>query len=350
MTHSDARSGAVTDVRSSPSAETAPLLEVENLSVEFATDRGWERVVNDVSFTVGRGEVLGIVGESGSGKSVTCLAVTGLIPQPPGRIAGGSVRFDGLELIGLSTKSLEDLRGDEISMIFQEPMTSLNPAYTVGDQISEVVKRHKGLNRKQGLDHAVDMLGRVGIPNPRARVKEYPYQFSGGMRQRVMIAIALACEPKLVIADEPSTALDVTVQAQVLNLLRDMQDEFHMSLIFITHDLGVVADICDRVNVMYGGRVVETASVFDIYHRPNHPYTEGLLNAMPQVGARFGRLPSIPGSTPVPSALPEGCHFHPRCPYAQDRCRTGDIPLLPAGPDRLSRCVRVGELTLVGTA
>ena len=327
------------------------MLEVENLSVEFATDRGWERVVNDVSFTVGRGEVLGIVGESGSGKSVTCLAVTGLIPQPPGRIAGGSVRFDGLELIGLSTKSLEDLRGDEISMIFQEPMTSLNPAYTVGDQISEVVRRHKGLNRKQGLDHAVDMLGRVGIPNPRARVKEYPYQFSGGMRQRVMIAIALACEPKLVIADEPTTALDVTVQAQVLNLLRDMQDEFHMSLIFITHDLGVVADICDRVNVMYGGRIVETASVLRHLPPPEPPLHRG-----PAQRHAPGRSAIRPACRRSPARRPS----RRRCPRAatsiraartrEDRCRTGDIPLLPAGPDRLSRCVRVGELTLVGTA
>jgi oligopeptide/dipeptide ABC transporter ATP-binding protein len=327
-----------------------PLLEVEGLAVEFATDRGWERVVNDVSFTVGKGEVLGIVGESGSGKSVTCLAVTGLIPRPPGRIAAGSVRFDGIELLGMSQKGMEDIRGDEISMIFQEPMTSLNPAYTVGEQISEVVRRHRGMNKQQGMQHAIEMLGRVGIPNPRARAKEYPHQFSGGMRQRVMIAIALACEPKLVIADEPTTALDVTVQAQVLNLLRDMEDEFHMSLIFITHDLGVVADICDRVHVMYAGRIVETGSVYDIYHNPTHPYTEGLLNAMPQVGARFGRLPSIPGSTPVPSSLPDGCHFNPRCPYAQERCRSGHIPLIPTGDGRLSRCVRVGELDLVGTA
>ena len=324
------------------------LVTVRNLSVEFAGDRGWERVVNDVSFEVERGETLGIVGESGSGKSVTCLAMTGLIPTPGGRVASGSVRLDGQELVGLEQKRLEDIRGDDIGMIFQEPMTSLNPAFTVGQQIAEMVRRHRGVSKAEGMARAVEMLSRVGIPNAEQRAREYPFQFSGGMRQRVMIAMSLACEPKLLIADEPTTALDVTIQAQVLDLLREMQAEFGMSLIFITHDLGVVADICDRVVVMYAGRVVETASIDDLYFRPAHPYTEGLLTAMPQIGARSGRLASIPGSTPVPSQLPAGCAFHPRCPYAVDACTRSEIPLVDLGEGRAARCIRVGELALVG--
>ncbi len=327
----------------------APLVTVRDVSGVFATDHGWERVVNGVSFDVGRGETLGIVGESGSGKSVTCLAMTGLIPTPGGRVATGSVMLDGQELVGLSQKRLEDIRGDDIGMIFQEPMTSLNPAFTVGHQIAEMVRRHRGVSRAAANDRAVEMLRRVGIPNALQRSKEFPYQFSGGMRQRVMIAMALACDPKLLIADEPTTALDVTIQAQVLDLLREMQAEFGMSLIFITHDLGVVADICDRVVVMYAGRVVETASIDDLYFRPSHPYTEGLLTAMPQIGTRgTGRLASIPGSTPVPSQLPQGCAFHPRCPYAVDACKRGETPLVPLGEGRSSRCIRVGELALVG--
>ncbi|MEO5902089.1 MAG: ABC transporter ATP-binding protein, partial [Ilumatobacteraceae bacterium] len=245
-------------------------------------------------------------------------------------------------------RRLEDIRGDDIGMIFQEPMTSLNPAFTVGQQIAEMVRRHRGGSRKEANARAVEMLRRVGIPSPAKRAREYPFQFSGGMRQRVMIAMALACDPKLLIADEPTTALDVTIQAQVLDLLRDMQQEFGMSLIFITHDLGVVADICDRVVVMYAGRVVETASIDDLYFRPAHPYTEGLLTAMPQIGTRSGRLASIPGSTPVPSSLPSGCAFHPRCPYAIEACTSGDVELVELGNGRSSRCIRVGDLSLVG--
>ena len=325
------------------------LVTVRDLSVEFATGHGWERVVNGVSFEVGRGETLGIVGESGSGKSVTCLAMTGLVPTPGGRVATGSVLLDGQELVGLDQRKLEDIRGDDVGMIFQEPMTSLNPAFTVGQQISEMVRRHRGVSKSAGMARAVEMLGRVGIPNAKQRANEYPYQFSGGMRQRVMIAMALACDPKLLIADEPTTALDVTIQAQVLDLLREMQAEFGMSLIFITHDLGVVADICDRVVVMYAGKLVETASIDDLYFRPAHPYTEGLLTAMPQIGTRSGgRLASIPGSTPLPSQLPEGCAFHPRCPYAIDACKRGEIPLTQLGEGRAARCVRVGELNLAG--
>jgi peptide/nickel transport system ATP-binding protein len=327
-----------------------PLLSVRDLVVEFYSDRGWERVVNGVSFDVAEGETLGIVGESGSGKSVTCMALTGLIPMPPGRIAGGSVLLEGRELVGLSGKSLESIRGAQIANIFQEPMTSLNPAFTVGEQIAEMVRLHKQQNKTDAWETAVAMLDRVGIPNARGRATEYPHQFSGGMRQRVMIAMAVSCQPKLLIADEPTTALDVTIQAQVLDLLKDMQQEFKMSVIFITHDLGVVANICDRVVVLYGGKVMEEAPINDLYLRPSHPYSEGLLTAMPQLGARAGRLASIPGSTPVPSALPKGCVFHPRCPYAIDRCQNDEVPLIEVGPGRLSRCVRTADLDLVGTA
>ncbi len=327
-----------------------PLLEVTDLDVDFATDHGWERVVNHVSFTVDRGETLGLVGESGSGKSVTCMALTALIPMPPGRVAGGSVRLEGRELIGMPAAELEQVRGAEVANIFQEPMTSLNPAFTVGEQIAEMVRRHKGLSRRAARGRAVEMLDRVGIPNASRRAEEYPHQFSGGMRQRVMIAMAVSCEPKLLIADEPTTALDVTIQAQVLDLLRDMQAELGMSVVFITHDLGVVAHSCDHVVVLYGGRVMEEAPIDELYFRPAHPYTEGLLTAMPQIGPRAGRLASIPGSTPVPSSLPAGCVFNPRCPYVVERCREGEIPLVEVGPGHRSRCVRVSELNLVGTS
>jgi len=328
---------------------TDPLLVVDGLTVEFYSGSGWEKVVDSVSFTVGRGETLGLVGESGSGKSVTCMALTALIPMPPGRISAGSVRLDGRELVGLNPKELESVRGAQVANIFQEPMTSLNPAFTVGEQIAEMVRRHQKIDRKAAWARAVEMLDRVGIPNPARRAKEYPHQFSGGMRQRVMIAMAVSCEPKLLIADEPTTALDVTIQAQVLELLKDMQTEFGMSVVFITHDLGVVAQVCDRVVVLYGGRVMEQSGIDDLYYRPVHPYTEGLLTAMPQIGPRSGRLASIPGSTPVPSSLPAGCAFGPRCPYVIDECRSGPVPLTELGGGRASRCVRVHDLTLVGT-
>ena len=327
-----------------------PLLDVQGLCVDFYTGTGWERVVNDVSFHVGRGETLGLVGESGSGKSVTCMALTGLIPMPPGRVAEGTALLEGRDLLQMKADELEKVRGAEVANIFQEPMTSLNPAFTVGDQIAEMVRRHKGVSKKAAWDRAVEMLTKVGIPNPTRRAKDYPHQFSGGMRQRVMIAMAMSCEPKLLIADEPTTALDVTIQAQVLELIMEMQQENHMAVLFITHDLGVVAQVCKRVVVLYGGRVMEQAGIEDLYFRPTHPYTEGLLNAMPQIGPRSGRLASIPGSTPVPSSLPPGCAFSPRCPYVVDACREGVIPLAEVGGGRLSRCVRTGELALVGTA
>jgi len=325
-----------------------PILEVEDLAVEFLTDHGWVRVVDGVSFSLAAGETLGLVGESGSGKTVTSLSVMQLIPRPPGRIAGGRIRFDGRDLARLPEPELEDLRGNEIAMVFQESMTSLNPAFTIGDQIGEVVRRHRGLSRKAARERAVEVLDLVQIPHPRERLGAYPHEFSGGMRQRAAIAMALACEPKLLIADEPTTALDVTVQAQVLDLLRNLQDRLGMAILFVTHNLGVVADICDRVAVMYAGRIVEHADVFDLFERPRHPYTEGLLQAMPQLGERGKRLAAIPGTPPMPWEMPDGCRFHPRCPYAERACADQDVTLIDLDGARQSRCRRVHELTLAG--
>ena len=325
------------------------VLEVNDLRVDFITDRGWTPVIEGVSFHVDRGETLGIVGESGSGKSVSSLAVMSLIPNPPGRISGGSIRLLGEELTTASTKHIEDLRGDVMAMVFQEPMSSLNPAYKVGEQIAEVVRRHRGLSRKAALARAVEVLDLVGIPNAARRAKSYPHEFSGGMRQRVMLAMAISCEPQLLIADEPTTALDVTIQAQVLELLRDMRDEFGMALMFITHDLGVVADICDRVIVMYAGQVIEESPIDPLYRQPMHPYTEGLLTSMPQIGGVNERLASIPGSPPVPWAMPTGCRFHPRCPYALEACSSTDISLRRIDSDRSSRCIRSDEIELKGS-
>lgn len=283
-----------------------PVLEVEHLTVEFLTDLGWTTVVENVSFQVGAGETLGIVGESGSGKTVTSMAVMGLVPQPPGRVGSGAIRLQGTDLLTLSRSQLEDVRGRRLAMIFQEPMTSLNPAYTVGDQIAETMRRHLGLSRRESKRRAVEMLTRVHIPNAAKRASSYPHEFSGGMRQRVMIAMALCCDPDLLIADEPTTALDVTVQAQVLELLKEMQRDMGMAIMFITHDLGVVADVCDRVVVMYAGQVVESAPAVELYAKPSHPYTEGLLRSMPAMAARSGELYSIEGHPPMVGAFPQG--------------------------------------------
>jgi peptide/nickel transport system ATP-binding protein len=331
-----------------------PLLEVEDLDVQFATEDGWVTVLDGVSFTVRRGETVGLVGESGSGKTVTSLAVLGLLPERSARITRGSVRLDGVELVGMPRRKLEELRGDEISMIFQEPMTSLDPAFRVGDQIAEVVRRHRGGSRRAAFARAVEVLTKVGIPNAERRARSYPHEFSGGMRQRVMIAMAMSCEPKVIIADEPTTALDVTIQAQVLDLMRALRDEFATAVVLVTHDLGVVADICERAVVMYAGQVVEQADVDELYHRPRHPYTEALMTAMPQLTGRSGRLATIPGRTPAPGAMPSGCRFHPRCRHAVAACREGDadgrveIRTLANGR-RASRCLRVHELALRGT-
>jgi len=324
------------------------LLDVDGLSIDFATDHGWANVVNDVSFDIGHHEILGLVGESGSGKTVTGLSILGLVPMPPGRLSGGHVWFEGQDLLTLPERARRDIRGNDISMIFQEPMTSLNPAFTIGDQISETVLRHRGGSRRAAKRRAIEVLDLVGIPKAVKRVDDYPHEFSGGMRQRAMIAMALSCEPKLLLADEPTTALDVTIQAQILELLASMRDEIGMSILMITHDLGVVAEICDRVVVMYAGQVVERAPAIELFETPAMPYTDGLLKAMPQLGPAAGKLASIPGHTPEPWNMPVGCRFHPRCPYGESKCTQSPIELRQTGPEQMSRCVRSGEIDLRG--
>ncbi len=303
-----------------------PLLEVADLKTWFRAEGEVARAVDGVSFTLDRGETLAIVGESGSGKSVTSLSIMRLVPIPPGEIAGGTVRFRGRDLLRLSEPEMRQVRGNEIGMIFQEPMSSLNPLLTVGEQIAEVVRLHRGLGRRAARRHAVEMLARVNIPDPERRAAEYPHRLSGGMRQRVMIAMALACHPALLIADEPTTALDVTIQAQILELIRTLQAEMEMSVLFITHNLGVVAQIADRVAVMYAGRIVEQGRVEAVFAAPLHPYTRALLRSIPRVegGGRdpANRLLSIPGQVPSPAALPRGCSYSPRCPLAEEICRS----------------------------
>jgi oligopeptide/dipeptide ABC transporter ATP-binding protein len=325
------------------------LLEVNDLKTYFDTDEGTVKAVDGVSFHIDKGETLGVVGESGSGKSVTSLSTMRLIPQPPGRFAAGEIKFEGQDLLKKSEREMRKIRGNEISMIFQEPMTSLNPVYTVGDQIAEAIVLHQGKTRKQAMKMATEMLDLVGIPEPGKRVKNYPHQMSGGMRQRVMIAMALSCGPKLLIADEPTTALDVTIQAQILDLMRQLQSEIGMSILFITHDLGVVAEIADRVVVMYAGRAVEEADVNDIYGKPQMPYTRGLLNSIPRVdkaAIHQERLEAIPGNVPNPLALPEGCAFHPRCKYMQDACKDAIPPLEDTGGGHMVRCIRWDQIDL----
>jgi oligopeptide/dipeptide ABC transporter ATP-binding protein len=340
----------VLDVQRQRSARAGEMvLEVDGLSVEFATDRGWTQVVDEVSFDLRRGETLAIVGESGSGKSVTSLACMGLLPRGASRVTKGRVVLNGTDVLKLPKRAVEDLRGDTIAMVFQEPMSSLNPAYKIGNQIAEVVRRHRGASKKEGWARAVEVLDLVGIPRAATRAQSYPHEFSGGMRQRVMIAMAIACDPDVLIADEPTTALDVTIQAQVLDLLRKMRDELGMGVLFITHDLAVVADIADHVMVMYAGQRVETATVQDLFAKPQHPYTEGLLRAMPQASARRHKLDSIPGNPPVPWSLPAGCRFTPRCPYAIDECRAAVPELLESRPGHQARCIRSTELNLRGT-
>jgi oligopeptide/dipeptide ABC transporter ATP-binding protein len=301
------------------------LLEVDNLQTHFFTREGIVRAVDGVSFTVEPGKTLGIVGESGCGKSVTALSIMSLLPQPPAKIVSGSVRFEGFDLAKLSNRDLEDVRGNEIAMIFQDPMTSLNPTLKIGTQIMETMERHLGLDRKQARKRAIELLEEVHIPNAAERLNDYPHRFSGGMRQRVMIAIAISCNPKLLIADEPTTALDVTVQAGILDLLEELQEEHEMAMILITHDMGVVAEAADDIVVMYAGQVVEQASSLELFDHPEHPYTEALLGALPQIegeGIREGRLTAIPGRPPDLSDPPTACRFAPRCPFAdrEDSC------------------------------
>jgi oligopeptide/dipeptide ABC transporter ATP-binding protein len=322
--------------------DSATVLSVTGLTVTVPAPDGSVSVVDDVSLDIGTGEVSGLVGESGCGKSMTALALMGLVP-PPARLATGSVRLAGRELAGLGERELSGIRGNEISLIFQDPIASLSPVHTIGRQIGESLRTHRGLSRRAALDRSAELLNLVGVPDAKRRLGDYPFQFSGGMAQRVAIAAALACEPKLLIADEPTTALDVTIQSQVLDLLLDLRERFAMSILLITHDLGVIADVCDRVSVMYAGQIVETTDVMTLFESPKHPYTAALLGAMPTVTDTGDILPTIPGTVPAPWEWPSGCRFNPRCGYAVDSCREAAVPLLDG-----SRCKRAGELTLRG--
>ena len=322
------------------SSHPRPLLDLRDLAIEFATEHGIVRPVDGISFSVEAGRTLGIVGESGCGKSVTSLAIMGLLARPPARVAGGEIWFDGQNLLTLPAQKLRDLRGDQLSMIFQEPMSALNPSLTIGDQIGEVLIRHRGLKPDAAMAEAVHLLRLVGIPGPERRVHDYPHRLSGGMRQRVVIAMALACQPKLLIADEPTTALDVTIQAQILDLLRRLRDETGTAIILITHDLGVIAELADEVVVMYAGRVVERAPVARLFDDPQHPYTIGLLGAVARLDTPVDRLAVIAGTVPSPHKTPAGCRFHPRCPFAILRCRTEAPPLAPVAPEHWAACWR----------
>ncbi|HZT47308.1 MAG TPA: ABC transporter ATP-binding protein [Hyphomicrobiaceae bacterium] len=320
------------------------VLEVEGLQTYFYTRAGLVKAVDGVSFALRRGETLAIVGESGCGKSVTALSLMRLIADPPGRIVGGSIRLDGVDLLGLDAEAMRAVRGNQISMVFQEPMTSLNPVMTIGRQIGEAVMLHQQLSQKAALARAVEMLQLVGIPEPKQRVKDYPHQLSGGMRQRAMIAMALACNPKVLIADEPTSALDVTIQAQILDLVGKLQRELGTAVILITHDLGVVAETAERVIVMYAGRKVEEASVEELFARPLHPYTRGLMNSIPRLalmrreGAAEERLQEIPGVVPALSNLPQACTFAPRCAFADDKCRGQFPPYQEKAPGHWAAC------------
>jgi peptide/nickel transport system ATP-binding protein len=303
------------------------LLEVRNLQTSFAVDGGEFRAVDGVSFALEPGRTLGLVGESGCGKSVTALSIMGLVPQPPGRISGGEILFEGADLRKLGAERLRELRGDRMSMIFQEPMSSLNPAFSIGEQIVEGILRHRAIGRAAAKRRALEMLERVRIPTPERRFDDYPHRLSGGMRQRVMIAMALACEPKLLIADEPTTALDVTIQAQILDLMRTLREETGTAIMLITHDLGVVAELADDVAVMYSGRIVEHAAAAALFGEPQHPYTIGLLGSIPQLHLERQRLIAIEGQVPDPMAPVAGCRFRPRCPFAIEQCRSAEPPL-----------------------
>ncbi|MCZ8513747.1 ABC transporter ATP-binding protein [Paenibacillus filicis] len=319
---------------------TTKLLEVEGLITEFDRGGRMAMAVAGLNFHINRGEVLGLVGESGCGKSVTSLSIMRLLKDTPGRIAGGSVLFEGTDLLQIKEKDMLRIRGKELAMIFQEPMTSLNPVLRIGKQLEEPIMLHLGYGRKQAREHAVHMLKLVGIPRAEDVVNDYPHQLSGGMRQRVMIAMAMSCHPKLLIADEPTTALDVTIQAQILDLMKRLKEERDMGMLLITHDLGVVAEMCDRVVVMYAGRVVEEAPVQELFDEPQHPYTKGLIRSVPKLRQKVRRLDSIPGSVPDLYQMPQGCRFAPRCPYVMEKCLSAEPGLLPVegDPDRKSRC------------
>ena len=327
---------------STHSTASAPLLEIDSLRTWFDTLSGTVRAVDGVSFTVQAGQTLGVVGESGCGKSVTALSILRLLPTPPARHLG-AIRYRGSNLLALSEREMRQIRGNRISMIFQEPMTSLNPVLTVGRQIAETVLVHQEVNRAEAMQRAVEMLRLVQIPEPERRAREYPHQLSGGMRQRVMIALALACNPELLIADEPTTALDVTIQAQILDLIKRLQKELGMGVMLITHDLGVVAESCDRVVVMYAGRKVEESSVLALFSQPLHPYTRALMASMPAMNSQLKRLTEIPGMVPSPHELGRGCAFAARCQYAQQRCVDENPPLTSQGEDHVVACFAVEE-------
>ena len=326
-------------------AESGPLLDVRDLTVEFRTREGVAKAINGASFTLDRGESLAILGESGSGKSVTAQAIMGILDSPPGFVTGGEVMFRGVDLLKLPEDKRRQVRGRRISMIFQDALSALNPVFTVGWQIAEMFRIHKGMNRSDARDAAVQLMERVNIPAARERAGNFPHQFSGGMRQRIMIAMAIALDPEILIADEPTTALDVTVQAQIMDLLRELQAETGMGLILITHDLGVVADVADRINVMYAGRMVEKADVLDLYSNPAHPYTEGLLESIPRLDQTTGDLQAIGGLPPNLTKIPPGCAFNPRCRYARDICKVDPVPpVIDLGNGRTSACHFTREL------
>jgi oligopeptide/dipeptide ABC transporter ATP-binding protein len=320
------------------------ILRIEHLKTFFKTQNGVVKAVNDVSFSVAEGEVLGLVGESGSGKSMTCRSIMRLI-SPPGNIEGGKIFFNDEDILTWPENRLVDYRGAQVSMILQEPMTALNPVHSVGTQIVETIIQHEQVSQREAESIAVELMRKVGIPAPERRLKEYPHQFSGGMRQRVMIAIALACHPKVLLADEPTTALDVTIQDQIIRLVQSLQSEMGMSVVWVTHDLGVVAQLCDRVAVMYAGRIMEMANVIELFVNSRHPYTLGLMESLPAGGSRTeNKLIPIPGQPPDLLNLPEGCPFKPRCRYAEDRCSTPDISLRQVKPGHYSACIRFEEL------
>jgi oligopeptide/dipeptide ABC transporter ATP-binding protein len=331
--------GSEQRISASVGAHLTPLLEVRDLRTRFATEDGEFAAVDGVSFTLDAGRTLGLVGESGCGKSVTSLSIMGLVPQPPGRVEG-EILFDGEDLLRMPAAEMRELRGNRLSMIFQEPMTSLNPAFTIGEQISEAILRHRKVSRAEARSLGVAMLERVRIPTPAQRYDDYPHRLSGGMRQRVMIAMALALSPRLLIADEPTTALDVTIQAQILELMRLLRQETGTAIILITHDLGVIAEVADDVAVMYAGRIVERAPVNALFAEPQHPYTIGLLGSIPQMHVQQDRLAAIEGQVPTAMSQVQGCRFHPRCPFAVDRCREASPPLAELAPGHAAACWR----------
>ncbi len=317
--------------------EDEAILELNQLSTTFHTDDGIVPAVNDVTFSLKPGETLGIVGESGSGKSVTSLSIMGLIPKPQG-VVKGSIKYNGKEMTKLSEHKMRQLRGNEIAMIFQEPMTSLNPVYTIGNQMREAIQLHMNLSKKEAIKRGIEMLNQVGIPRAAEIMNEYPHQLSGGMRQRVMIAMAMSCNPNVLIADEPTTALDVTIQAQILDLMRKLKEDFNTSILLITHDLGVVAEMCDRVIVMYAGKIVEEADVRTIFHKPVHPYTKGLIKSTPRLVKNDSKLYTIPGNVPSLKEMPKGCSFAPRCEYVMDICHEQIPDLVQIDTNHKSRC------------